>query len=167
MAMPAAAQFIYDGRTMKTFALSTLLVLSVAGCARINDAGMRLVASSAPALAIVEDTPLSGKAVVAIDRSGTLNLESETEPKVKCMGTMRYTATTSGVATLKCSNGVDVLMPFNAISETKGYGSGRTAQGVASFTFGMDLEDAIAYLRPPAGKRIVATPEGAVRLAPL
>lgn len=152
---------------MKTFALSALLILTVAGCARINDAGMRLVASSAPAMALVQDTLLSGKAVMSVDRSGTLNLESDTEPKVKCMGTMRYTATTSGVATLKCSNGADVLMPFTTISETQGYGSSRTAQGVASFTFGLAPMDAAAYLTPPPGKRMVATPEGALRLAPI
>lgn len=167
MTGPAAAEFLYDDRIMKTFALASLLLLTITGCARINDVGMRLVASSAFAMALVHDTVLSGKAVMSVDRSGTLNLESDTEPKVKCMGTMRYTATTSGVATLKCSNGADVLMPFNAISETKGYGSGRTAQGLASFTFGMDPEDAIAYLRPAAGKRLVATPEGTLRLEPL
>lgn len=167
MTMPAAAEFLYDGRTMKTFALSALLVLTVTGCAKINDAGMRLVASSAPAMAVVHDTLLSGTAVVFIDRSGTLNLESSEEPRVKCMGSMRYTATKTGIATLKCSNGADVLIPFTAISETQGYGRSRSAQGLASFTFGMAPEDAVAYLAPPAGKRIVTTPEGAVRLEPM
>lgn len=32
------------------------------------------------------------------DRTGTLNLESSAEPRLKCLGNMRYTETNTGVA---------------------------------------------------------------------
>lgn len=152
---------------MKSFVLTPLIVLSLAGCAKINDAGMRLLSSSAPAVAVMNDTLLTGQAVVFADRTGTLSLESGTEPKLKCMGHLHYTASKTGVARLNCSDGTDVQMSFTAISETTGYGSGRTARGPVSYAFGMPAADATAYLALPPGKRIVALPEGAARLEPL
>lgn len=149
---------------MKPLALTTLLVFLLAGCAKINDASMRLFSSSAPALAVVDSTFLSGKVVVFTDRTGTINLESDAEPKLKCMGNLRYTATKTGAVSLKCSDGTDTLMSFTAISETSGYGRGRTARGQASYTFGMPAADAAAYLTLPPGKRMATTPEGGARL---
>jgi hypothetical protein len=151
---------------MKTLTLSALLILALTGCAKVNDTGMRLLASSSPALAVVDDTLLSGKVTVYIDRSGTVNLESGPLSGLKCMGTLRYTATRSGVVNLQCSNGTNALMNFNAIGETSGYGGGKTAKGLATFAFGLEPADAMAYLKLPAGKRVVETPEGPA-LAPL
>lgn len=151
---------------MKLLALSALLALTVTGCAKVSDTGMRLLATPAQTLAVIEDTVLTGKVTVYIDRTATVNLESAPLGGLKCMGTMRYTATRSGVASLQCSNGADVMMTFNAIGEASGYGSGKTAKGLASFAFGMDPADAAAYLKPPAGKRLVLTATGAT-LAPL
>lgn len=152
---------------MKTIPLSALLILALAGCAKVNDTGMRLLASSSPAIAVVDDTLLSGKVMLYIDRSGTVNLESSEPSALKCMGTLRYTATRSGVVNLQCSNGTQAMMNFNAIGETSGYGSGKTAKGLSTLAFGLEPADAAAYLRLPAGKRVVETQEGGLTLAPL
>lgn len=148
---------------MKSF---VLLVLALTGCAKVSDTGMRLLATPAPAVAVIDDAVLTGKVTVFIDRTATVNLESGSPSELKCMGTMRYTATRSGVASLQCSNGADVMMNFNAIGEASGYGSGKTANGLASFAFGMAPADAAAYLKPPAGKRVVATPTGVILSSP-
>jgi hypothetical protein len=164
----ARPEISYDGLMMKAVALISLPVsLLMAGCASMNDAAMALQSSSTSAVAVVHETLLLGTAVIFNDRTGTLNLESDTEPRVKCMGTLRYTSTRTGVAKLTCSDGADALMYFSAIGETRGYGTGTTAKGTASFTFGFELAEASAYLTPPPGKRVVVSSDGRVRLEPL
>lgn len=143
-------------------ALGILLLLTA--CAKINDAGMRLVASTAPAFALIDDTLLTGKATVFVDRTGTLNLASDSAAGLQCAGNMRYTATRSGVISLQCSNGQEVLLTFTALSELSAYASGKSATGSATLTFGMEAANATPYLKLPAGKRIVTSEEGAARL---
>jgi hypothetical protein len=148
---------------MKTIVFSLLLSFILAGCAKINDTTMQLLSSSSAAVAVVNDTVLSGKAVLFTDRSGTLSLESGTEPQLKCMGRLRYTATQTGVVSLQCSDGTDALLTFTAISETSGHGSGKTARGMARFTYGLEMAEAAAYLKLPAIKPPVTAPEGEAR----
>lgn len=150
-------------RAMKTSALLTLLALALAGCAKINDAGMKLVASNAPAYAVVNGTFLAGTASLYVDRSGTISLDASSGG-LKCMGRLRYTATKSGVIALQCSDGTDALLNFTAVRETSGYASGPTAAGQASLAFGFEANDAAAYLTLPRGKRLVTSPEGGARL---
>ena len=149
---------------MTSRTLACLLMLALTGCAKINDAGMRLLSSSAPAVAVVNDTLLTGTALVFTDRTGTLKLESSLDPKMKCLGQMRYTATQTGMVSLKCSQGTEAHLTFTATHETRGYGTGTTGKGPASFTFGMEPGDAAAYLMLPAGKRIMLTPDGTPQL---
>ena len=145
---------------MKRLVFPLLGVITLLGCAKINDAGMGLLSSSSLAVAVINDTLLMGKAVVYTDRTGTLNLESSDDPKIRCMGNIRYTASRSGSAQLKCSDGSEAVMAFNAIGETRGYGDGKSSRGPASFVFGLPIASASAYLILPAGKRIVTDEEG-------
>ncbi len=131
--------------------------LILAGCAAMHDATMRALASSAPALAVIGERVYTGEMLLYTDRSGRLELRSAGEPTLSCMGAMRYTATTSGNVTLSCSDGTQARLPFTALGETSGYGSARTASGVASFTYGLDAEPARAWLIAPAGKRLLVT----------
>jgi hypothetical protein len=143
---------------MKTINFSLLLVFFLSGCAKINDTTMLLLASTGPALAVVNGTVLTGKATLFTDRTGTLNLDSDSQPPLKCMGNLRYTASRSGFVTLVCSDGIDAQMSFAAINETSGYGYGKTARGLASFTFGLDKEAASAYLKLPGSKATGVAP---------
>lgn len=147
---------------MRTLTFSMLLALSLAGCAKINDVGMRLISSSAPALAVVNETLLSGEVKLFTDRTGTVALNAGGD--LQCMGNMRYTASQSGTINLKCSDGAEVSLGFKALSETSGFASGRGARGPASLTFGLEPVNATAYLTLPPGRRIVTTAEGALRL---
>lgn len=139
---------------MRTLTPFIVLVLSLAGCAKINDVGMRLISSSAPALAVVNETLLSGELKLFTDRTGTVALNAGSA--LQCMGNMRYTASKSGAINLKCSDNTEVSLNFNALSETSGFASGRGARGPASLTFGLEPANAAAYLTLPPGKRIVS-----------
>lgn len=147
---------------MRTLTFSILLALSLTGCAKINDAGMRLLSSSAPALAVVNETLLTGQVSLFTDRTGTVSLEAATG--LKCMGHMRYTASQSGTINLKCSDGTEVSLSFRALSETSGFASGHVTPGPASLTFGLEPANAVAYLTLPPGKRLVSAAKGGLRL---
>lgn len=145
---------------MRFSSISLLMLLCLSGCAKINDARMELLSSSSPSLAVVNDNLLAGKVVLFTDRTGTLNLESKSTQGLKCLGDLRFTASRSGVANLKCTDGTDISMTFNAIGETRGFGNGKTSRGPASFAFGFAPADAASYLNLPAGKRIITDAEG-------
>ena len=144
---------------MKSAVIWLISTLFLAGCAKINDTAMNVMASSSPAVAVVNGTLLTGKAVLFTDRTGTLDLQSDKEPVLKCMGRLRYTATQSGQVRLQCSDGTDASMTFTAVGESKGHGSGNTARGTAAFTYGFDMTEAAAYLRLPTDKPVDAAPE--------
>lgn len=152
----------YHHSAMKAYTTSLMLALSLAGCAKINDVGMRLISSSAPALAVVNETLLSGEVKLFTDRTGTVALNAG--GGLQCMGNMRYTASKSGAINLKCSDNTEASLSFNALSETSGFASGRGARGPASLTFGLEPAKAVAYLTLPPGKRIVTSAEGGLRL---
>ncbi len=125
------------------------------GCAALNDATMRALASSTPAMAVIGDRLLTGQALLYTDRSGTLELQAAAEPALSCMGTLRYTATSNGTVTLRCSDGTQAQLPFTALGDARGYGG--TAGGPISFTYGLAPEPARAWLTPPPGKRLVVS----------
>jgi len=136
--------------------VALLAAAALSGCAAVNDATMRALATPAPALAVVGERVLTGEMLLYTDRSGKLQLRGESEPALSCMGTLRYTATRSGTVNLRCSDGSEALLPFTALSETSGHGSTATARGTASVAYGLAAQDAIAYLTAPAGKRLAA-----------
>lgn len=139
-----------------------LLALSLAGCAKINDLSQRALSTSAPALAVVNETLLTGKVEFFIDRKGTVNLQADSG--LACTGGLRYTATRNGTINLECSDGSQVKLEFVALSETRGHASGRGTRTPATLTYGMEPADAVGYLRPPSGKRLVPGKEGGLRL---
>lgn len=129
--------------------------LLLGGCAAVNDITMRALATSAPALALVGERILTGEILLYTDRSGKLQLRSESEPSLSCMGTLRYAATSSGTVNLSCSDGRQAQLPFTALGETSGYSA--TVGGPVSFTYGLAPDSARAWLTPPPGKRLVVS----------
>lgn len=127
--------------------------LLLGACAAMNDATMRALATSTPALAVVGERVFSGEMLLYTDRSGRLQLQSGDRASVSCMGSLRYTATPSGTMNLSCSDGTRVQLPFTALGETSGHGS--LPGGSISFTYGLPPETARGWLIAPAGKRLV------------
>lgn len=149
---------------MNTRLALILLPLALAGCAKLNEAGMRLVASNEPTYAVVNGALLSGTTALHVDRTGTLNLGALDDSGLKCMGRLRYTASRSGVIHLQCSDGTDAAFDFTSVRETSGHGSGRTAGGPVGLAFGFEAAQVSAYLPLPRDKRIAITAEGQARL---
>jgi hypothetical protein len=147
---------------MKTSSTIVLLALSLAGCAKISDLSQKVLSTTAPALAVVNETLLSGEVEFFINRTGNVTLQADSG--LKCMGGLRYTASRNGSVNLQCSDGSDVKLEFAALSETRGHASGRGAQGPATLTYGLAPSDAAAYLVLPPGRRLVSGKEGGVRL---
>lgn len=138
-------------------ALLLALPLALAGCAAVNDATMRALATPVPALAVVGERVLKGEALLYTDRSGKLTLESGGDNALSCMGALRYTSSTGGIVNLRCSDGSQAQLPFAALGEMSGHARGNSAQGAVSLTYGLDPEPARAWLTPPAGKRLVVS----------
>ena len=151
------------------------LLLSLISCAHIGDAGMTLMASSVSAVAVVRDTLMLGKVVMFTDRTGQLTLVSPTQvqsaaptiPRLTCTGSLHYTGTKTGVLSLRCNDGTEEGLTFTALSETRGVAQGSPERGPLSLVFDMAPIDAIAYLSPPAGQRLVLDPDGQPQLQPV
>ena len=150
-------------RALLTVAASVLF----AGCARINDAGLGLVTTKVDAFAVVNGQVVSGNVYLIPDRTGRVVLGAEQEDaasSVTCGGVMRYTGTFSGTMDLHCSDGSGGAIPYNLVTETRGFANGGTAAAPVSLVFGVSEAEAIAYLTAPAGHHLVARDEGGLEL---
>jgi hypothetical protein len=147
---------------MKVISSTLLLSVSLVGCAKIGDLSQKALSSSAPALAVVNETLLNGEVEFLFNRTGTVSLQADSG--LKCMGGLRYTASRNGTINLQCSDGSEVKLDFAALSETRGYASGRNARGPATLAYGLEPADAMAYLVLPPGKRLVTANERGPRL---
>lgn len=136
----------------------------LAGCANKAGARMGFFKATAPVVAILNDDLLVGEAVGYMDRTGTIEMQSALNPTLRCVGSFHYTGSKVGEAEVRCNDGSEAALSFNALSALSGYGYGRTSRGPASFTFGLTAEESEKLLKLPAGKRIVRKPEG-LRLA--
>ena len=83
---------------------------------------MGLFAVKLPVIAILHDELFVGEAGGHIDRSGTIDLRSVLDPEKKCVGTFRYTGPKTGRADMRCDDGAEARLSFNALSAFSGYG---------------------------------------------
>lgn len=133
---------------------SVVLALLLCGCAKVNDAGLRLVSTKVDAWLIVNGQQLSGTVLLVPDRSGRVSFSADQGAITGCSGGLRYTATNSAAIDLHCNDGTQVDLQATLLSETRGYGYGNTAQGPSSIAFGLSEEDARAFM----GRAVPAAP---------
>ena len=126
----------------------------------------RLFSVTLPVIAILHDDLFVGDVIGYLDRTGTIDLRSTLAPITKCVGSFRYTGPKTGLADMRCDDGAQATLSFNALSAFSGYGYGDTPVGPASFTFGLDPQEATSHLTLPRGKRLIQGPEG-LRLEPV
>ena len=137
------------------------LLGAVAGCAQINDAGLAILSSKLPAIAIVDGQLLQGEIQLFPDHSGTVSVRSQgasgtgQNGTFSCIGRLRYTATSTGAIDLRCSGGVVGDLKMTLLGETRGYGYGPTASGAASLVFGMTAQESRAHLIVPPDRQLV------------
>lgn len=167
-----------DSRNLTTLAVLAPLLTLVAACADLNDTGLAAMATRVQAYAVVNEQLVQGEMTLYPNHTGTVALRAgETvqyqatasefqtlspPPKAQgaqpilnsCLGRFRYTSTTYGAIDLRCNDGSSTELRMALIGETRGYGYGQTATGLASLTFGMAPVEARAHLTVPPGKQL-------------
>jgi hypothetical protein len=137
-------------------------LLLVGGCAKVNDTGLRLVSTKTSAYLMVNGQWLEGDVLLVPDRTGRVSFAVEEGAKnaaiASCSGSLRYTATFSAEIDLHCNDGTQLALHTTLLSETRGYGYGRTAQGPASMAFGLPEADAYAFMGRAAPEVPARTP---------
>lgn len=157
------------------YAVAVATVLGgLTACADINDTGLAALATRVQAYAVVNEQLVQGEMTLYPDHTGTVALRADAAPATgamadtsnppkpaplpilnSCLGRFRYTATTYGVIDLRCNEGSAADIRMALIGETRGYGYGQTATGLASLTFGMAPMEARAHLTVPPGKQLL------------
>jgi hypothetical protein len=137
-----------------------VFAVGVAREANAEEVHMGLFTVTLPVIAILNDNLYMGEAAAHIDRTGTIALRSVVDPKDRCVGSFRFTSLKTGLADMRCDDGVEAQLSFNALSVFSGCGYGSTLRGPASFTFGLSPEEAAVHLTVPQGKKLVQRSEG-------
>ena len=151
--------------------LTSVMAGFLTGCADLNDTGLAALSYKVPAYAIVDEQLVQGEMVLFPDHTGTITLRADVEAGVasklankpamtSCVGRLRYTATTAGVIDLRCNDGAIADLRMALIGDTRGYGYGYTAKGLASAAFGFTPVEARAHLTAPPGKQLLERTEG-------
>lgn len=121
---------------------------------------MGLFSATAPVIAILQNDLFLGTAVGYMDRTGTINITSQVNPNLKCIGNFRYTGSKIGVGRMTCNDGSIAEFQFNGLSTLSGYGFSKSDRGGVSFTFGLTPEEATEYLKIPSNKKLEKSSEG-------
>jgi hypothetical protein len=143
------------GGDLAHFIVSVVFAFGLSGAANAEEVRMGLFSVTLPVIAILHDELFVGEAVGQIDRTGTIDLRSVLDPRKKCVGSFQYTGPNAGLADMRCDDGAEAKLTFNALSAFSGYGYGDTLHGPASFTFGLNPEEASSRLTLPQGKKLV------------
>jgi len=138
-------------RTSLTLAV---IALTLGGCVNPAGARMGLFTTTMPVVAIVGSEAFAGQSVGYIDGTGTIKLRGLSSPEHECGGDFHYQSERLGVGTIRCNGGADAPFQFRALSTLTGYGFGRAKSGDVSFAYGLTLEQARPYLKPPPGKKL-------------
>jgi hypothetical protein len=145
---------------LRIFIASVVFSFNLSGVANAEEVRMGLFSVTLSVIAILHDELFVGEVVGHIDRTGTIELRSVLDPKKRCVGSFRYTGLKAGLADMRCDEGVEARLSFNALSTFSGYGYGSTLRGPASFTFGLGPDEAAPHLTVPQGKKLVERTEG-------
>ncbi len=130
-----------------------LVGLGLPGCAMVNETGTKLFATTVNALAVVNGQPMQGGVQLLPDRTGSVSLRASgaavnaTAPLTQCAGRLHFTGTTSGEMDLRCNDDTMATLVFSMVSDATGYAYSRSGAVPASLTFGMNANEAKAYLR--------------------
>jgi hypothetical protein len=101
---------------------------------------------SAFALVGEKEIAYEGSATGYPDRTGTIKMISKAGNV--CVGNFRYTSAYGGTGLVRCDDGDSANVSFTAVSNSSGYGSGKSGQGeVVRFVYGMEGEDRAKYLK--------------------
>lgn len=123
-----------------------LLMWVVSACSTVEQTAADIFASRAPAGALVLGRVLQGQVSFSTARQATIHLQSSDSPALACFGALRFTASSSGVATLSCSDGMAVAIPFQALGPLRGTGRSQDGQAMVSMAYGLPADMLATYL---------------------
>jgi len=126
----------------------------VVGCAQTAEHPGSIFSISEPLIAVIGDEIFSGEATGYLDGTGTIRMQSQKDPNLKCIGDFHYVSSKSGTGSATCIGGTRGLLVFQALSNLSGYGTAISDRGPVSFAYGLSLEDSSKYLRIPEGKKL-------------
>jgi hypothetical protein len=136
--------------------LMPVLALCLGACTSIDEAALTVFASNAPASGLFAGRVMQGNANFIRAREGSLHLQSTEGPALSCFGALRLTATLGGVASLSCSDGQSVAIPFQLLSPLRGSGRVQVGEAMFALTYGLPAETASAYLGLPVERLLPA-----------
>ncbi len=128
------------------FFLLCLMALGLSGCASVGEKVNSVLASNAPATAVVDGRILQGQASFGSEREATVLLQSLESPYLSCFGPLRYHASSAGSVFLSCSNGLAVTVAFRSLSPLSGAGRGLLGSSEFSLSYGLEPLQAAAFL---------------------
>jgi len=135
-----------------------MLIICLAGFAGLagwaSPAGAGFFSSTGPVIAILAGDLFVGEAKGNLDGSGTISIQSRTNPDVTCRGQFTSSAKLGGIGNMQCSDNATATIQFQRLSILRGYGTGSSSRGPMSFTYGLSANESEPYLKLPSGKAL-------------
>jgi hypothetical protein len=116
--------------------------------------GGGLLSATGPVIAIVGGDLFVGEAEGHLSGAGTLNIHSQKDPALTCLGQFTSTAELGGSGQMRCSDGSTATFHFQRLTMFCGHGVGNSGRGPISFAYGLTPEKARPYLKLPEGKKL-------------
>lgn len=145
---------------MKNNQLGRTLIVAISGCIGLAAAAPGHAAglsATRPVIAILDGALFVGEAEGRLDGGGTINIHSQQNPSLTCLGEFATSAAEEGGSgTLSCSDGGNANFRIQRLTIFKGHGAGTTSRGTMSFAYGLSMAAAQPYLKLPEGKKLSA-----------
>lgn len=142
---------------MKRNPLRKILFAAIAGCIGLAGpaapAAAGLFSATRAVIAIVDGELFVGEAEGHLDGAGTINIHSQRNPALICLGEFTSSAKSGGNGNMRCSDGATAIFRFQRLSVYRGHGTGVTSRGLMSFVYGLSAEEASPHLQMPGGKK--------------
>jgi hypothetical protein len=116
--------------------------------------GGELFSATGTVIAIVGGDLFVGEAEGHLSGAGTLNIHSQKDPALTCLGQFTSTAELGGSGQMRCSDGSAATFHFQRLTMFCGHGVGNFSRGSMSFAYGLTPEEARPYLKLPEGKKL-------------
>jgi hypothetical protein len=112
------------------------------------------LSATRPVIALLGGDLYVGAAVGHLSGAGTLAVHSQADPSITCSG--EFTSSKlGGAGQLHCNDGATATFQFKRMDAFRGYGGGTFSRGTMSFTYGLSVDQSIAYLAIPPGKKLL------------
>ncbi len=151
--------FFVFAATSRASVLTMVTALLFTGCASVTEKTTGWLSSNSQVFGTVGGQILRGEANFVREREATFQLQSgvvmqadqsdvtvKSASNLSCFGRMHYTATSSGVVNLACSDGRTFVLVFTSLSPVSGMARDVSGSSDFALTYGLPPEKAAGYL---------------------